>query len=296
MTMLELVKHLNFAVVVLFTLLYLYQGFYVVVGLVRRRWQDRHQPSRLHRFAVIVSARNEEGVIGELLESLNRQNYPKELLDLYVVADNCTDDTAGAARRALERGEVPVLCDPAAAILGELPFDGVVDAILAKRNLGTAITDAPVVLALGPGFTAGVDCHGVVETMRGHNLGRLLTQGSAAPNTGVPGDVGGYTTQRIIRAPADGAFEPLAAIGQRVEEGQPVARVAGRTACAQLTGVVRGMLPAGLAVTAGMKAGDIDPRCRAEHCFTVSDKARAIGGGVLEGLLYFGRRAGLWSV
>ena len=296
MTMLELVKHLNFAVVVLFTLLYLYQGFYVVVGLVRRRWQDRHQPSRLHRFAVIVSARNEEGVIGELLESLNRQNYPKELLDLYVVADNCTDDTAGAARRALERGEVPVLCDPEAAILRELPFDGVVDAILAKRNLGTAITDAPVVLALGPGFTAGVDCHGVVETMRGHNLGRLLTQGSAAPNTGVPGDVGGYTTQRIIRAPADGAFEPLAAIGQRVEEGQPVARVAGRTARAQLTGVVRGMLPAGLAVTAGMKAGDIDPRCRAEHCFTVSDKARAIGGGVLEGLLYFGRRAGLWSV
>ncbi|MFR6627608.1 MAG: glycosyltransferase family 2 protein [Flavonifractor plautii] len=100
MTMLELVKHLNFAVVVLFTLLYLYQGFYVVVGLVCRRWQDRHQPSRLHRFAVIVSARNEEGVIGELLESLNRQNYPKELLDLYVVADNCTDDTAGVARRA----------------------------------------------------------------------------------------------------------------------------------------------------------------------------------------------------
>lgn len=189
-----------------------------------------------------------------------------------------------------------MLCDPEAAILMELPFDGVVDAILAKRNLGTAITDAPVVLALGPGFTAGVDCHGVVETMRGHDLGRLLTRGSAAPNTGVPGDVGGYTTQRIIRVPADGAFEPLAAIGQRVEEGQPVARVAGRTARAQLTGVVRGMLPAGLAVTAGMKAGDIDPRCRAEHCFTVSDKARAIGGGVLEGLLYFGRRAGLWSV
>ena len=205
-------------------------------------------------------------------------------------------EDAGAARRALERGEVPVLCDPEAAILRELPFDGVVDAILAKRNLGTAITDAPVVLALGPGFTAGVDCHGVVETMRGHDLGRLLTRGSAVPNTGVPGDVGGYTTQRIIRAPADGVFEPLAAIGQRVEEGQPVARVAGRTARAQLTGVVRGMLPAGLAVTAGMKAGDIDPRCRAEHCFTVSDKARAIGGGVLEGLLYFERRAGLWSV
>ena len=100
MTILELVKNLNFAVVVLFTLLYLYQGVYVVVGLVLRRWKETHQPQKLHRFAVVVSARNEEGVIGELLESLNQQNYPKELLDLYVVADNCTDDTASAARRA----------------------------------------------------------------------------------------------------------------------------------------------------------------------------------------------------
>ena len=205
-------------------------------------------------------------------------------------------ETPEAAMALLQENVVPVLADPEGACISILKPDAVVDAILAKRNLGTAITDAPVVLALGPGFTAGVDCHGVVETMRGHDLGRLLTRGSAVPNTGVPGDVGGYTTQRIIRAPADGVFEPLAAIGQRVEEGQPVARVAGRTACAQLTGVVRGMLPAGLAVTAGMKAGDIDPRCRAEHCFTVSDKARAIGGGVLEGLLYFERRAGLWSV
>ena len=100
MTILEFVKDLNFAVVLLFTLLYLYQGFYVVVGLVRRRWKETHQPEKLHRFAVVVSARNEEGVIGELLDSLNKQNYPKELLDLYVVADNCTDDTAGVARKA----------------------------------------------------------------------------------------------------------------------------------------------------------------------------------------------------
>ena len=100
MTILEFVKDLNFAVVLLFTLLYLYQGFYVVVGLVRRRWKETHQPEKLHRFAVVVSARNEEEVIGELLDSLNKQNYPKELLDLYVVADNCTDDTAGVARKA----------------------------------------------------------------------------------------------------------------------------------------------------------------------------------------------------
>ena len=200
------------------------------------------------------------------------------------------------ALAVLARGEIPVLCDPGAEILKDLPFDALVDAILAKRNLGTAITDAPIVLALGPGFTAGVDCHGVVETKRGHDLGRLILEGSAIPNTGVPGDIGGYTEERIIRAPADGMFEPLAAIGDRVEEGAPVARVAGSVACARLTGVVRGMLPAGLAVKQGMKAGDIDPRCEARHCFTVSDKARAIGGGVLEGLLYFGREKGLWSV
>ena len=200
------------------------------------------------------------------------------------------------ALAALARGEIPVLCDPGAEIRKELPFDGVVDAILAKRNLGTAITDAPIVLALGPGFTAGVDCHGVVETKRGHDLGRLILEGSAIPNTGVPGDIGGYTEERIIRAPADGLFEPLAAIGDQVEEGAPVARVAGSVVCARLTGVVRGMLPAGLAVKQGMKAGDIDPRCEARHCFTVSDKARAIGGGVLEGLLYFGKEKGLWSV
>ena len=200
------------------------------------------------------------------------------------------------AEAILAAGAIPVLADPAANILKELPFDALVDAILAKRNLGTRITDAPIVLALGPGFTAGADCHGVIETQRGHDLGRLILTGSAAPNTGVPGNVGGYTVERLIRAPADGLFEPLAAIGDRVEEGAPVARVAGSMVCARLTGVVRGMLPAGLAVKQGMKAGDIDPRCEARHCFTVSDKARAIGGGVLEGLLYFGKEKGLWSV
>lgn len=171
-----------------------------------------------------------------------------------------------------------------------LPFDAVVDAILAKRNLGTRITDAPVVLALGPGFTAGTDCHGVVETMRGHDLGRLIVQGSAVPNTGVPGDIGGYTKERIIRACAGGIFEPIAEIGQTVSKGDVVARVSGVPVYALMDGMVRGMLPAGLEVVRGMKAGDIDPRCERRHCFTVSDKARAIGGGVLEGLLYFSHK------
>ena len=199
------------------------------------------------------------------------------------------------ASAMLAAGEIPVLVDPEARILDELPFGAVVDAILAKRNLGTSLTDAPIVLALGPGFTAGVDCHGVVETMRGHDLGRLILEGSAIPNTGVPGDVGGYTRERIIRAPADGPFEPVARIGQKVELGDVVAKVNGVPVAAQLTGIVRGMLPAGIPVTKGMKSGDIDPRCEVRHCFTVSDKARAIGGGVLEGLLYFGRRTGLWN-
>ena len=218
--------------------------------------------------------------------------------------DGVTEVEGITARRAaskdevqtiLAAGEIPVLADPEARILKELRFDAVVDAILAKRNLGTSLTDAPIVLALGPGFTAGVDCHGVIETKRGHDLGRLILEGAAIPNTGVPGDVGGYTRERIIRAPADGPFEPVAQIGQRVELGDVVARVNGVPVTAQLTGVVRGMLPAGIPVTEGMKAGDIDPRCEVRHCFTVSDKARAIGGGVLEGLLYFGRRTGLWN-
>ena len=218
--------------------------------------------------------------------------------------DGVTEVEGITARRAaskdevqtiLAAGEIPVLADPEARILKERRFDAVVDAILAKRNLGTSLTDAPIVLALGPGFTAGVDCHGVIETKRGHDLGRLILEGAAIPNTGVPGDVGGYTRERIIRAPADGPFEPVAQIGQRVELGDVVARVNGVPVTAQLTGVVRGMLPAGIPVTEGMKAGDIDPRCEVRHCFTVSDKARAIGGGVLEGLLYFGRRTGLWN-
>lgn len=199
------------------------------------------------------------------------------------------------AEAILAAGEIPVLADPEAHILKELPFTVVVDAILAKYNTGTNIDDAPIVLALGPGFTAGVDCHGVVETKRGHDLGRLILEGTAIPNTGVPGDVGGFTKERIIRAPADGPFEPVAQIGQQVQLGDVVARVNGIPVTAQLTGVVRGMLPAGIPVTTGMKSGDIDPRCDVRHCFTVSDKARAIGGGVLEGIFYFGRRANLWN-
>ena len=199
-------------------------------------------------------------------------------------------ESVDEVKECLSRGEIPVLVDPDAAIRTRMPFDAVVDAILAKYNVNTRMDDAPIVLALGPGFTAGQDCHGVVETKRGHYLGRLLLEGSAIPNTGVPGDVGGYTTQRIIRACKDGVFHPVAHIGDTVAEGDIVARVDDEPVYAQMPGTVRGMLPDGLQVQQGMKSGDIDPRCEYNHCFTISDKARAIGGGVLEGLLYFRRR------
>ena len=185
---------------------------------------------------------------------------------------------------------IPVLIDPDGDSLGTLKPDGVVDAVIAKVNTGTALHDAPVVIGVGPGFTAGVDVHAVVETARGHHLGRVYLEGSAAPNTGIPGDVGGHTTDRLIRSPGDGILRVCCAIGDLVSLGDTVAIVDGKPAKAAMSGMIRGILHDGLTVFKGMKIGDIDARCEREHCFTISDKARAIGGGVLEGLLYFGGR------
>ena len=193
-----------------------------------------------------------------------------------------------SAREALDcvrAGKVAVLVDPEGTCVPALRPDGVVDAILAKHNLGTARTDAPAVVGVGPGFTPGADCHAAVETQRGHDLGRVLWDRSPVPNTGIPGDIGGYTVERLLRAPAEGRFVPLAAIGDTVEAGQVVGKVGDAPMRARIAGVVRGLLPEGTPVFAGMKAGDVDPRCRREHCFSVSDKARAVGGGVLEALM-----------
>lgn len=193
--------------------------------------------------------------------------------------------TAAEARDCVRSGRVAVLVDPEGACVSVLKPDGVVDAILAKKNLGTALTDAPAVVGVGPGFTPGVDCHAAVETQRGHDLGRVLWDRPPVPNTGVPGDIGGYTVERLLRAPAEGTFVPLCAIGDTVAAGQTVGRVGEAPMTAQIAGVVRGLLPEGTPVFPGMKAGDVDPRCRREHCFSVSDKARAVGGGVLEALM-----------
>jgi len=189
--------------------------------------------------------------------------------------------------------QIAVFVDPEAAIVRKFRPHVLVDAIMAKKNTGTAITDAPLVIGVGPGFTAGVDCRAVIETQRGHTLGRVITDGAALPNTGIPGGINGYTLERLLRSPADGVFEARSSIGDLVKKGDTVALV--RTlmedgaACgglvpvkAEIDGMVRGLLPSGIAVKKGMKAGDIDPRCERAHCFTVSDKALAVGGGVLE--------------
>ena len=193
--------------------------------------------------------------------------------------------TAETVEETLAAGYIPVLVDPEGRSVPKLKPDALVDAILAKRNLGTEIRDAPVVIGVGPGFTAGVDCHAVVETMRGHSLGRVIREGSAIPNTGIPGLIGGFAGERVLRAPAAGLFHPLRDIGDAVTEGEILATVEGKPIIATLTGTLRGILPEGTEVFPGMKAGDIDPRCQRSHCFTASDKALAVGGGVLEAIL-----------
>ncbi len=202
--------------------------------------------------------------------------------------EDVTARLAKSPEEALEmtaRGDIAVLVDEGCGCLDALRPDALVDAILAKRNLGTRMDMAPAVVGVGPGFTAGEDCHAVVETMRGHTLGRVYYEGSALPNTAVPGLIGGYAGERVLRAPADGVFRQVLDIGAKVEAGDVAAYVGGVPMVCTIGGVLRGILADGTPVFKGMKAGDVDPRGNVEHCYTVSDKALAVGGGVLEAVL-----------
>lgn len=190
------------------------------------------------------------------------------------------------ARSIINEGEIAVLADEKGESIRALRPAVVVDAILAKRNIGTRKDDAPAVIGVGPGFTAGEDCHAVVETMRGHTLGRVYYAGGALPNTGIPGNIGGFTLERVLRAPCDGQIRGEKRIGDEVRAGDVCAYVGDTPMCTSISGILRGLLPDGLQVTAGMKSGDVDPRCTLSHCYTVSDKALAIGGGVLEAILH----------
>lgn len=194
-------------------------------------------------------------------------------------------ENAGEALRIIKAGEIPVIADERCKCKAELKPDAIVDAIIAKKNINTRIDDAPIVIALGPGFTAGVDCHAVIETQRGHDLGRVILNGSAAPNTGVPGIIGGVGAERVLRAPCGGTFEPVREIGDIVSAGDTIATVNGEALKTNIAGVLRGLLPKGTTVHQGMKSGDVDPRGNVKNCYTVSDKATAIAGGVLEAIL-----------
>lgn len=192
------------------------------------------------------------------------------------------------AEKIIESGAVPVLVDPEGASIDMLHPRVVIDAILAKRNLGTHREMAPLTIGLGPGFCAGKDVDVVIETKRGHDLGRVIYSGMAAPNTGIPGMVGGYAKERVLHAPVEGTFKGYAGIGDIVEAGAPVAAVIGNDGTATpltagFSGIVRGLLRDGYPVTKGFKVADIDPRKEElANCFTISDKARCIAGSVLE--------------
>jgi xanthine dehydrogenase accessory factor len=183
--------------------------------------------------------------------------------------------------RAWSDGRIAVVAQRHWGALCDLSPTVVVDAILAKHNTGTRLSDAPLVIALGPGFVAGRDCHLVIETNRGHDLGRVLEEGCAQPNTGVPGDIAGHTAARVLRSDADGVFYSDRAIGDRVEAGDVVGMVAGTPVTAAVGGILRGLILPGTPVTRGLKLGDVDPRARVEYCYTISDKARTIAGSVL---------------
>ena len=212
-------------------------------------------------------------------EAVHEGSMIVEGIEAIRVTDDSERDTAWGS------GKIAVRIDPQGVSLTRCMPDVFIDATLAKRNLGTTITDAQLVIALGPGFTAGTDCHIVIETNRGHDLGRLITVGMAAANTGIPGDIAGYTKERVLRAPTDGTFATESQIGDLVRKGEVIGVVGTAGVVSQLDGVLRGLIRPGSSVRAGLKIGDVDPRGEAGYCNTISEKARALGGAVLEAIL-----------
>lgn len=207
---------------------------------------------------------------------------------------------SSAIEAVLEAGEVPLLIDPKGESIALLKPDVVVDAIIAKKNLGTTIDMAPLVIGVGPGFTAGQDVHLVIESMRGYNLARIITDGMAQPNTGVPGNIAGFTSERVIHAPAAGYIHDVRKIGDIVQKGDEIARIYPDKESydnalseyvpvnATITGIIRGLIREGYYFREGFKIADIDPReSELTNCFTISDKARSIAGSVLEAVSAF---------
>nr|WP_321298683.1 selenium-dependent molybdenum cofactor biosynthesis protein YqeB [uncultured Sphaerochaeta sp.] len=236
---------------------------------------------RLHRagYRVIVLEIDKPSVIRRTV-SFAEAMFSGEITVEGVTAKRV--ESVKQAFSALEDGFVPILCDPSGATLGEINPICIVDAIIAKRNLGTRITDAPLVIALGPGFDAGVDCDAVIETKRGHSLGRIIRKGSALPNSGIPGIIEGFGEERVLHSTTSGVFFSTCAIGDLVTKGQVIAKVGEEDVIATIDGKLRGLLHNGLSVPPKFKIADIDPRSELADHTTISEKAMAIAGSVLE--------------
>jgi len=189
------------------------------------------------------------------------------------------------AGKVLDDGHIPVLVDPELTSLGFLNPGVVVDARMTKRPPEVGKDIAQLLIGLGPGFIAGENCHAVIETNRGHNLGRVYWEGAPEADTGIPGEIGGYRSQRVLRAPASGVLRNRVEIGDVVQEGEVITEVDGEPIVAPFSGAMRGLLRDETPVKEGMKVGDIDPRGDASYSRIVSDKSRSIGGAVLEAML-----------
>ena len=241
-----------------------------------------------------------EGLTARLLPALNDAETISGINDTPQAHIASQKWKSSAIEAVLEAGEVPLLIDPTGESIALFRPDVVVDAIIAKKNLGTTINMAPLVIGVGPGFTAGKDVHLVIESMRGHNLARIITDGMAQPNTGVPGNIAGFTSERVIHAPAAGYIYDVRKIGDIVQKGDEIARIYPDKGSydnklseyvlvnATITGIIRGLIREGYYFKEGFKIADIDPReGELSNCFTISDKARSIAGSVLEAVSAF---------
>ncbi len=239
---------------------------------------------RLHRagFAVVVTEVAMPLAVRRLV-AFAEAIYAGETLVEEIKARRVDD--IGAAKRALSNKVVPVVVDPSAEIRHAFPLLALIDGRMVKLPSDLPLDAAPIIIGMGPGFTAGVDCHAVVETNRGHYMGRVFWEGSAQDDTGVPEKVAGHDVDRVLRAPASGRFEGMKPLASVVAKGTAVGKVGGMPVHAPFTGALRGLLHSGLHVEEGAKVGDLDPRCDPTYCYQISDKSLAVGGGVLEALL-----------
>ena len=239
---------------------------------------------RLHRSGIrrIVMTDIDDSLCVRRMVSFSEALFEGQMVVEGVAAERIDD--LSQVEEVWSRGAIAVIVDPQWQCVRELKPDVVIDAIMAKRNLGTKKDEASLVVGIGPGFAAPEDVHIVVESNRGHDLGRVILEGAAEAYTGVPGQIGGFTAERVLRAPVDGLVKHVKKLGGPVKKDEPVLSVDGTMVFAPMDGVLRGLIRE-IKVIKGEKVGDVDPRGKQEHCRTISEKARAIGGGVLEAVM-----------